>query len=373
MEQQDLFSTSQAESSGSEPEAQKAVEGEVEETVNGLSGKQDSPESPEGVQKKLLLIDGFNFLYRSHHAMLKMGRSFNSPDGTPTGALLTFLNMVESLKKTFKPDAVAIVFESPSGTFRDKLFEEYKAQRPPTPDDLKVQINLVKKLCPLMGLPVVYEDGFEADDLLCAYGVDSEAKGWKVILATSDKDINQSVSDNVGVWDPNLHKDSNTVHTPESVMKKFGVPPKLIPSYLALMGDSVDNIPGVDGVGTKTAAKLLNKYESIEGILSNLSDLSESQQEAFKRAEKHLPMALELSTARLDAPLKVSVTEMEALNKNANWTEALKEFERLAFRAWIDKARKHLGLPALPKPEKKPKEPKASTESPEPRVSAPKP
>lgn len=305
-------------------------------------------EGAKSAQKTLLLIDGANFIYRSHHAMLSMGRDFSAPDGTPTGALMTFANMLEKVRKLFNPDAIAITFESPTGTFRDKLFEGYKAQRPKTPDAVRIQMRLAKQLFPLMGVPAIWAEGFEADDLLCAYGASASAAGWRVVLATSDKDINQVVSDTVGVWDPNIHKDE-TVHTPESVSQKFGVPPELITQYLALMGDSVDNIPGVEGVGTKTAAKLLLKYKSIDGIMENLADLSPKIRASFEASREILPMALQLSTARLDAPMSMGLEEICAFNAAPKWAEAMPHLERLAMSSLINKARRGMGLPMLNK------------------------
>lgn len=302
-------------------------------------------------QKTLVVVDGANFIYRAHHASISMGRAFNAPDGTPTGALMVFANLIEKLRKLYKPDAIAIAFESPNGTFRDALFEGYKEGRAKTPDDVRVQMRLAKELFPLLGIPGLCEPGFEADDLLCAYGASASAAGWRVILATSDKDINQVVSESVGVWDPNIHKDV-VCHTPESVKAKFGVPPEMMAQYLALMGDSIDNIPGVEGVGTKTAAKFLLKYGSIEGILEKLADLTPKMRQSFENSREILPLALQLSTARLDAPQSMTPDEIAQCNASPNWSAALPILERLALKVLLAKARVGVAM------EKKDEEPK---------------
>lgn len=291
-----------------------------------------------GGRKTLVIIDGANFLYRAHHAAMAMGKAFSAPDGTPTGALMVFANLVEKLNKLYKPEAMAIAFESPTGTFRDTLFEGYKADRPKTPDEVRTQMRLAKELFPLLGIPGLCEPGFEADDLLCAYGKSASEAGWRVILATSDKDINQVVGEHVGVWDPNIHKEAKH-HTPETVKAKFGVPPELIAEYLALMGDSIDNIPGVAGVGTKTAAKLLLQYGSTAGILENLDKLTPKLRESFEASRAILPLALQLSTARFDAPMSLSPEEIERRNAAPDWEAALPLLERLALKALLAKAR----------------------------------
>lgn len=293
--------------------------------------------SPEPEQKTLALIDGANFMFRSYHAMKSMGREFNAPDGTPTAALMNFANMISKAKDITGAHALAIVFESTTKTFRDDLFEGYKANRQPTPDPIRIQMNLARRLFPLMGVPVIWVDGFEADDVLCAYAMGA-SKAWRVAMCSADKDLGQAVGPNAVVIDPNGWK----VVDEAAVLAKFGVGPKMIPQFLALQGDSVDNIPGVDKCGPKTAAKLLNLHGSIEGIYEKLDTLTPKLKEGFIDARSSIPDLMRLTLADLSCGMPMSPGQIHDANRNPDWTGALDLLRPLAMGRLIAKAEKGL-------------------------------
>jgi DNA polymerase-1 len=298
-------------------------------------------ESPQGSElKTLVVIDGANFMFRAYHAMKAMNNNLSAPDGTPTAALLSFSNMVKKAKEESKADAVAIIFESTTGTFRDGLADDYKGTRKPTPDEVKIQMNLARDLFPLMGVPVLWADGFEADDLLCAFGAHAP-EGWKVVMASSDKDLAQVIGPKVSQLDINGWKKLDEA----AVVAKFGVGPDKIAQYLALMGDAVDNIAGVDKVGDKTASKLLNAYGSIAGIYENLDKLTPAIRRGFEEARERIPVLMKMTTAAIDVPLPMSHDEIFAANRNPDWGKALEMLRPLGLRALIAKAEK--GVAAL--------------------------
>ena len=285
--------------------------------------------------KTLLLIDGANFMFRAYHAMKAMGRPLSAPDGTPTGALATFANMTKKAKDLCAADAIAIVFESTTGTFRDGLVDDYKANRVETPDEVKIQMNLARDLFPLMGVPVIWSNGFEADDVLCAYSADP-GEGWQVVMASSDKDLGQVVGPRARQLDPNGWK----LLDEDGVLAKFGVKPNLIAQFLALKGDSVDNIKGVDKVGDKTASKLLNEYGSIDGIYLNLDKLTPSVRKGFEEAKDRIPVLMKLTLADLNAPRSMTSDEIYSANRNPDWSGALEILRPLALKQLIAKAEK---------------------------------
>lgn len=291
----------------------------------------------EPERKTLALIDGANFMFRAYHAMKSMGREFSAPDGTPTAALMSFANMISKAKEVAGAEALAIVFESTTKTFRDDLFDGYKANREPTPAPVSIQMELARRLFPLMGVPVVWVDGYEADDVLCAYGKGAPP-GWRVAMCSSDKDLGQSVGPNAVVIDP-----SGWVVVDEAAVRaKFGVGPEMIPQFLALQGDNVDNIPGVDKCGAKTAVKLLNLHGSIEGIYEKIDSLTPKLKEGFIAARGRIPDLLRLTIADLSCGMPMSADEIHGANRNPDWAAALEMLRPLAMRRLIAKAEKGL-------------------------------
>ena len=196
-------------------------------------------------QNPLILVDGSSYLYRAYHAFPPLTNSA----GEPTGAMYGVLNMLRSLIMQYKPTHAAVVFDAKGKTFRDELFEHYKSHRPPMPDDLRAQIEPLHAMVKAMGLPLLAVSGVEADDVIGTLAREAEKAGRPVLISTGDKDMAQLVTPNITL----INTMTNTILGPEEVVNKYGVPPELIIDFLALMGDSSDNIPGVPGVGEKTA------------------------------------------------------------------------------------------------------------------------
>ena len=209
----------------------------------------------------LLLIDGSSYLFRAYHALPPLTTS----TGVPTGALYGVINMLRKLLDEQRPDYLAVVFDAPGKTFRDDLYEQYKANRPAMPDELVQQIQPLHDWVQAMGLPLLHESGVEADDVIGTLAKQGAERGMQVLIVTGDKDMAQLVSDNVKLLDTM----KNVLSGRAEIEKKFGVPPALIIDYLALMGDSVDNIPGIPGVGPKTAAKWLQQYGSLDAVIAH--------------------------------------------------------------------------------------------------------
>ncbi|NCC96475.1 MAG: DNA polymerase I, partial [Synergistales bacterium] len=221
----------------------------------------------------VMLVDGHGLAYRAFYAVPEL----TAPDGTPTNALVGFFNMMARLKKQWKPTSISVVFDAPGPTFRHDMFEEYKAGRKPTPDEFKVQLPILKKMISALGIPVLSKEGVEADDVLGAMARDIASHGTPVLVVTSDKDMLQILDDGVTVVRPGKGITSFTSWDRNSFISEYGFIPERMADYLALVGDTADNVPGVPGVGDKTARRLLGSYGSLEGILANLDDLTPSQ------------------------------------------------------------------------------------------------
>ena len=299
----------------------------TEQTHNELT-----PSAP--ALKTLAIIDGANYMFRAYHAMKNVA-PLSAPDGTPTGALATFATMISKAKAAANADALVIVFESTIPTFRDQLVDDYKAQRPETPSDVKIQMNLARTLFPLMGVPVIWSDGFEADDVMCAYAA-HPCEGWQIVMCSSDKDLSQLVGPRVKILDPNGMK----MLDEKGILDKFGVPPSLMAQLLAIKGDSVDNIKGVSQVGEKTAPKLLNQYGSIEGIYNHLDQLTKAVRQGFEEARDRIPLLMQLTVVDINAPRPLTCDEIYQANRHPDWSSALEILRPLALRGLIAKAEK---------------------------------
>ena len=245
--------------------------------------------------KTLLLVDGSSYLFRAFHALPPLTNS----SGEPTGALHGVVNMLNKLLREVEPDLVGVVFDAPGKTFRDDLFADYKAQRPPMPDDLRSQIQPLLDIVVAMGLPLLRVPGVEADDVIGTLAVQAAERDIRTIVSTSDKDMAQLVRPGVTL----VNTMSNTTLDRDGVMEKFGVWPEQIIDYLALVGDSADNIPGVPRVGAKTAAKWLGQYESIEGIRAHAEDITGKVGESLREHLEPLEMYRVLATIKLDCEL----------------------------------------------------------------------
>lgn len=217
-------------------------------------------------ENPLILVDGSSYLYRAYHAFPPLTNSA----GEPTGAMYGVLNMLRSLLLQYQPSHVAVVFDAKGKTFRDDLFAEYKSHRPPMPDDLRAQIEPLHNMVKAMGLPLLVTPGVEADDVIGTLALEAEKAGHAVLISTGDKDMAQLVTPNVTL----INTMNNTILGPQEVCDKYGIPPELIIDFLALMGDSSDNIPGVPGVGEKTAQALLQGIGGLDALYGNLESIA---------------------------------------------------------------------------------------------------
>src|SRR5476651_2009388 len=216
--------------------------------------------------RKLILVDGSGYLYRAFHALPPLTNS----RGEPTGAVLGVLNMLNKMIKEEAPQRIAVVFDAPGRTFRDDLFDQYKAHRAPMPDDLRSQVQPLLEAVAAMGLPLLRVPGVEADDVIGTLAARGAELGLTVLISTGDKDMAQLVSPQVTL----VNTMSNTRLDREGVKAKFDVFPEQIIDYLALVGDSSDNIPGITGVGPKTASKWLNQYQTLDALIAHAGDIT---------------------------------------------------------------------------------------------------
>ncbi|MEE9339474.1 MAG: 5'-3' exonuclease H3TH domain-containing protein, partial [Methylococcaceae bacterium] len=246
-------------------------------------------------QQHLVLVDGSSFLFRAYHAVPPLTNS----EGEPTNAIYGVANMLRKLVSDHKTDFFTVVFDAPGKTFRHEMFDEYKANRPPMLDDLRVQIEPLHNLIRAMGLPVIMESGVEADDVLGALAQYAVKEGFDVVISTGDKDMAQLVTKQITLENTM----SNTTMDIDGVMEKFGVAPDQIIDYLALMGDSVDNIPGVPKVGPKTAAKWLGIYETLDNLIENADQIKGKVGENLRASLDQLPMSRKLTTIKCDLDL----------------------------------------------------------------------
>lgn len=247
--------------------------------------------------KKAVLIDGSSLFFRSYYAAPKISLS----DGQPIGAVYGFCSMMLSLLKTHVADVITIVFDAGRETFRTQIYEQYKANRSPTPDDMKSQFPMILEACEAFGIKTVSKRGVEADDIIATYATDLSDKNCCVEIISPDKDFMQLVSDVVSIFDAMHHK----VIGPEQVFEKYGVYPRSMTALQALMGDSVDNVPGVAGIGIKTAAKLIAQYEDLENLYRNISEVRPPKvQEKLLRDKDNAFLSLKLVTLAKDVDVE---------------------------------------------------------------------
>jgi DNA polymerase-1 len=243
--------------------------------------------------KTLLLIDGSNYLYRAFHGLPDLRTS----NGEPTGAIKGFANMLQMIKTMIKPDLAAVVFDAPGQTFRSDIYADYKANRPPMPDDLRMQVEPIHEMIKAQGWPLLIVPGIEADDVIGTLAVRAREQGMKVFIATGDKDMSQLVNDEIVV----VNTMTRVVLDPEGVKEKFGVRPDQIVDYLSLMGDNVDNVPGIYKCGPKTAAKWINDYDTLENLIEHATEIKGKAGEYLREGMDFLPTAKSLVTIKCDA------------------------------------------------------------------------
>ena len=281
----------------------------------------------------LVLVDGSSYLYRAFHAFPPLTNSA----GEPTGAMYGVLNMLKSLISQVQPSHIAVVFDAKGKTFRDEMFEQYKSHRPPMPDDLRKQIQPLHDIIRALGIPLLVIEGVEADDVIGTLAVAASKANQKVLISTGDKDMAQLVDDNIML----INTMNNTLLDREAVIEKYGIPPELIIDYLALMGDSADNIPGVAGVGEKTALGLLQGIGSMAEIYANLDKVAELPIRGAKKlgdkllAEKEMAdLSYRLATIKTDVALDITP---EQLTLGASNNDQLTEyFGRYEFKRWLN-------------------------------------
>ncbi|MDP3858749.1 MAG: DNA polymerase I [Stagnimonas sp.] len=274
----------------------------------------------------LLLIDASNWLFRAYHALPPL----TNPQGEPTGAIYGFGNMLKRLQREHHVDRIAVVFDASGTSFRNDIYPEYKANRSETPEDLSAQFPAILELVKGLGLPLLMEPGVEADDVIGTLARLGEARGYEVLIVTGDKDMAQLVNERVNLLDTMKNRRMG----PAGVVEKFGVRPDQIIDYLALMGDAVDNIPGVPGVGEKTAAKLLVEHGTLDAVMAAAPTVKGKLGENLRGALDTLPMCRVLATIKCDVALPV---ELEALRKQAEDKDKLALlYRRLGFNRWVE-------------------------------------
>ncbi|ONK03335.1 DNA polymerase I, partial [Pectobacterium actinidiae] len=283
-------------------------------------------------ENPLILVDGSSYLYRAYHAFPPLTNSA----GEATGAMYGVLNMLRSLLLQYHPSHVAVVFDAKGKTFRDELFENYKAHRPPMPEDLREQIEPLHKMVKAMGLPLLAVSGVEADDVIGTLAVQAEKAGKSVLISTGDKDMAQLVTPNVTL----INTMNNSILGPQEVCDKYGIPPELIIDFLALMGDASDNIPGVPGVGEKTAQALLQGLGGLDSLYANLDKIAGLSFRGAKtmapKLEQHKEVAYlsyQLATIKTDVELELSCDQLTVNELDVDELHRL--FSRYEFKRWL--------------------------------------
>ncbi|KQZ68217.1 DNA polymerase I [Rhodanobacter sp. Root561] len=271
---------------------------------------------------KLILIDGSSYLYRAFHALPPL----TNAHGEPTGALFGVVNMLRATLKA-KPEYLAFVSDAPGPTFRDALYDQYKANRPPMPDDLRAQVEPMLAIVGALGFPILRVGGVEADDVIGTLAMQAHELGIEVEVSTGDKDMAQLVGPHVTL----VNTMSNTVMDSNGVMEKFGVRPDQIIDFLALTGDAIDNVPGVPKCGPKTAAKWLAEYDSLDGVIANADKIGGKIGESLREALPRLPLSRQLVTIKTDVPLEFGPAELA--QRDADVAQLRELYTRYEFKA----------------------------------------
>ncbi|EAR62496.1 DNA polymerase I [Neptuniibacter caesariensis] len=291
-------------------------------------------EQRQATLSPLILVDGSSYLYRAFFASQQA--DLRNSAGIPTGAIRVVTSMMKSLIKQYPESPVAVIFDAKGKTFRDEIFSEYKAQRPPMPDDLRSQVEPIHKIIKAMGFPLIVEEGVEADDVIGTMAREASAKGIATLISTGDKDMAQLVDQHVTL----INTMTDTVMDVEGVKDKFGIPPELIIDFLALMGDKVDNIPGVPGVGEKTALALLQGIGGLKDLYANLDKIADLGFRGSKSMAKKLEdnreaadLSYLLATIKTDVELQESVEDF--VKPEPVKEQLLELFEEFEFRSWV--------------------------------------
>ncbi|MBQ2141561.1 MAG: DNA polymerase I, partial [Alistipes sp.] len=289
------------------------------------------------MNRRLFLVDAYALIYKYYYAF--MGRPMRSRDGMNTSVVFGFTKFLRDLLKREKPDLIGVAFDPPGGSFRREMFPEYKANRPPTPEDIKLSVPYVKRLLEAMCIPILEVAGFEADDVIGTLAKKGAAAGYDVFMVTPDKDYGQLVDDRCVIYN---QKGDDIIRTDRAAIEaKYGFSdPVLVRDVLALWGDASDNIPGVPGIGEKGAAKLVREWGTAENILANADKIGGKTGKNIAEWGDKLLLAKELTTIRLDAPIELdeaaltmccpNYTLLKALYVELNFTSFLRDLENIA-------------------------------------------
>jgi DNA polymerase-1 len=286
--------------------------------------------------KPLVLVDGSNYLYRAFHALPPLSTS----TGAPTNAVLGVVNMLYKLLDDYQPSEIAVVFDAPGRTFRKDLYADYKAHRPPMPDELRAQVEPLLETIAAMGIALLRIEGVEADDVIGTLAREASQAGRDTVISTGDKDLTQLVDDRVTL----VNTMDNTKLDRAGVQAKFGVTPAQIADYLALIGDPIDNIPGIEGVGPKTAAKWLQQYPDVAAIKANAAEISGKIGDRLRAALDKLDLSKELATIRCDVELPLHIDDLKFHGPDVERLAGL--FERLEFGRLLRRLRGEPGSPS---------------------------
>ena len=295
--------------------------------------------------KTIAVIDGNSLMHRAYHAVPP---TMNAPDGTPTNAVFGFCSMLFKFIEEAQPDGIVCAFDAGKPQFRIEALEQYKAQRPPMDDELRVQFPLIESLLEAMNIPVVKVPGWEGDDILGTVAARDEKLGYRTILVSGDKDINQLVTDLTHVMTTKKGITDVIVYDPDTVFERYGVTPAQFPDYLGFMGDTSDNIPGVPNIGPKTASKLLAKYGSMEGVYEHIDELKGKQQETIRDNEDIAYLSRKIATIVTDLDFDLDVDQVSWPSFDPE--TATTAFRAIRFNAHLEKLMGMVGGTAAPAP-----------------------
>ena len=273
----------------------------------------------------IILVDGSSYLFRAFHALPPL----TNQNGHPTGAIYGVTNMIGKLLETYQPEFMAVVFDAKGKTFRNDLYPEYKAHRPPMPDELRVQIEPIHQIVKALGLPLLVIEGVEADDVIGTLAVQATQAQRDALISTGDKDMAQLVNEHITL----INTMNNTLMTPDKVVEKFGIRPDQIIDYLALMGDTSDNIPGIPKCGPKTAVKWLTAYDTMDNLIAHADDIKGKIGETLREHIPHLPLSRTLTTIRTDCELPINLPDLKRDEADIETLKTL--FAEYEFKNWL--------------------------------------
>ena len=290
-------------------------------------------EISDSKRKRLFIVDGYAILYRAHFALIR--NPLVTSYGLHTSALYGFINQILKLIKSESPEYLVCAFDSKEKTFRHDMYDDYKANRPPMPEELQTQLPHLWEILEIMNIPVLKKPGVEADDIIGTIAVDADKQGLKTFIVSGDKDFMQLINDHISMYSPGTSKSPNPIiYTPEKVEEKWGLPPNKIIDLLGLMGDSADNIPGVAGVGEKTAVKLLKKYGSLESALENADNITNKRvHNGLKEGVENAKLSKELATILTDVKLGLEIKDLKIKKMDVDLT--VRKFTSLEFHAFV--------------------------------------